>query len=486
MRLAKVANQKPLLVVLAVLSLVFAILVWMAVRVFHNYPICMDGYNYLYQAQIFASGHRYLNIKKALKPLIELFMVYNNGHIFSKYAPGFSAVLALGVLLGVPFIVNPLLGCLSLFVSFLTLRTTVSSASALIVIILFAFNSYFLGYSASYFSQPLALFLASCVFYFLWRYLQKDSYGNLRIAACFAAAAFLVRPLDAFCLCLTIGMAMLMALKKQPFRQIVKEGVFIAGIMLLGVLALFLYNYSLTGCFCIANYPIWDYEFKVIDANASGVWDDIGRVASSYYHSLRQYSWPNFISCLVPVLGVCVLLLSATGLLFYWNRLCVLCVTFVASIILLYNFHPTMGWPIYGARYWYPLLAPLVLLAGYGIEAIKRYAKPYGLAVVVIIALGLQFMRLQQDIQNYGGRFTNILKVRQEIITQCPLPSIIVLDSLKNKSNTLRHASGPSWNFVQWWNLKRNPFLNGKRLFVNSIGDALLIAPYYPQYNICL
>src|SRR6266480_1552815 len=84
-------------------------------------PMSGDDYSYMYQAKLFASGKVY-----AEDPLYDLANPLHDcvvtscikdyqGHRFSQYPPGWPALLAIGVALGTPWVVNPLLGALLVF-----------------------------------------------------------------------------------------------------------------------------------------------------------------------------------------------------------------------------------------------------------------------------------------------------------------------------------------------------------------------------------
>lgn len=86
-----------------------------------RFPVSGDDYSYLYQAKLFAAGKLW-----AENPLYDVSnpshdcIVTNNladyhGHRFSKYPPGWPILLAVGSVLKVPWLVDPLLGVLLVF-----------------------------------------------------------------------------------------------------------------------------------------------------------------------------------------------------------------------------------------------------------------------------------------------------------------------------------------------------------------------------------
>lgn len=86
-----------------------------------QFPISGDDYSYLYQAKLFASGKLYAEdpLYNPALPYYDCVETYclrdYHGRRFSKYPPGWPILLALGVKLRVPWLVDPLLGALLVF-----------------------------------------------------------------------------------------------------------------------------------------------------------------------------------------------------------------------------------------------------------------------------------------------------------------------------------------------------------------------------------
>src|SRR5262249_16028850 len=87
----------------------------------HRFPLSGDGYSYLYQAKLFASGKLYAEdpIYDPAQPFYDCVETSclrdDQGHRFSKYPPGWPVFLAVGVKLDAPWLVDPLLGALLVF-----------------------------------------------------------------------------------------------------------------------------------------------------------------------------------------------------------------------------------------------------------------------------------------------------------------------------------------------------------------------------------
>jgi hypothetical protein len=86
-----------------------------------QFPLSGDDYSYLYQAKLFAADKLYAEdpLYDQAVPFHDCLATYcfrdDQGHRFSQYPPGSPALLAVGVKLGAPWLINPLLGALLIF-----------------------------------------------------------------------------------------------------------------------------------------------------------------------------------------------------------------------------------------------------------------------------------------------------------------------------------------------------------------------------------
>lgn len=138
---------------------------WVAQR----FPLSADDYSYLYQARLFASGrfyaeHALYDYRHPLHACIETNCLRDEGgRRFSKYAPGWPLVLSLGVLIGAPWLVQPLIAA-ALTVMLLAYVRRVNGASA---------------------ERVAGWLLAACVF---WAYYGASYRPHMMTALCIFAA----------------------------------------------------------------------------------------------------------------------------------------------------------------------------------------------------------------------------------------------------------------------------------------------------------
>ncbi len=92
-----------------------------AFALMERFPPSGDDYSYLYQAKLFASGELYAQdaLYDGANPLHNCVgtscIADNHGRRFSKYPPGWPAFLALGALTGTPWLIDPILGAILVF-----------------------------------------------------------------------------------------------------------------------------------------------------------------------------------------------------------------------------------------------------------------------------------------------------------------------------------------------------------------------------------
>lgn len=93
-----------------------------ALAVFDGKPLHIDGMTQAFQARIFSQGQ--LSVPSPSDPpfFSSLMVVDHEGRTFSHFPPGWSALLALGMLMGVPWLMAPLCAGLAVYGLYLMLR----------------------------------------------------------------------------------------------------------------------------------------------------------------------------------------------------------------------------------------------------------------------------------------------------------------------------------------------------------------------------
>jgi hypothetical protein len=178
---------------LALIAASFAFTIWIALAQYHAQPHIYDASAYLFGAKIFASGRLYAPAPAASSQFPGPFMALVQGRWFTQYEPGASATLAVGVLLGVPWLVEPLMGALALLGMGLTLRRLYDRRVATLAVALGAMSPFYLWLTASYLSHTIALCYLVWGLWALTRFAQGGRGWNLPLAAALWALAMLCR-----------------------------------------------------------------------------------------------------------------------------------------------------------------------------------------------------------------------------------------------------------------------------------------------------
>jgi hypothetical protein len=169
-------------------SLVYVI--WIAVVEYQGQPHIYDASAYLFAAKMYAGGRLWV----PAPPLSDLFpggfMVIWNGRWFAQYDPGTSLTLAPGVLLGVPWLVEPVLGTLALLGIGLIAARLYNRRVATVAVLLGCLSPFYSYLAASYLSHTIALFYLVWGFWALLRFVQGGRGWNMLLCGlCFGMAA---------------------------------------------------------------------------------------------------------------------------------------------------------------------------------------------------------------------------------------------------------------------------------------------------------
>jgi hypothetical protein len=206
----------------------------------------VDGVSHLFQARIFSQGRLYLP-SHPLREFFDLDTVVNNGRWFSQYTPGHTVLLFLGEVAGASWLVNPLLGALTVLALHALGRELFDEATARVGVVLFVLSPFVLLMSAEYYSHASALLWFTLALLHYARFVKRGGTTNALLAGAFLGLCVLSRPLTALACSLPLGVD---ALARAP--QMRREGRLaqalggVATVVALCVV-LFLYNGATTG-----------------------------------------------------------------------------------------------------------------------------------------------------------------------------------------------------------------------------------------------
>ena len=474
---------KPNTILAILLILIFITLALIAYFPFNNHPYSMDEYNYLYQAKIFSQGKLFIETSEIFRPFKETYMILKDHKLFSKYPPGFPLVLSIGVLLNITGLINPLIATVTLIVLYLFVKSLLGPKYGLLSVILMSTTPYFLGYSASYYSHPTSLLLTTLIFFSVRKYelTSKDIY--LFLLGIFSGYAFLTRPLDSFCVVVPSYLYLLYLLYKK--KDLKKASYAISTFIIL--FALFLtYNYILIEKITIATYPIVAGEFRVVDPHTAGFFENLKSISISYIRNGVHCIPRLLLKYLLIYAAIFVPVFAVFGMFKFKSKWKWVLVLNFLMLILFYNFHRGLGWPLYGARYYYSGFVSLVILATiffkYLIEKFQNRSRIFYL-LMFVLCVHVVFSVIA--INEYSYRFKTKLAIIEDIASQCQDNSIVVLDTKMN--NSVTPSCYREISFMDLGSERRNMLMNTSRLI--TINDRHLdlnqIKSHFPNHSIC-
>jgi len=476
-------TTKPNIFLAILLILIFITLALIAYFPFNNHPYSMDEYNYLYQAEIFSQGKLFIETSEIFRPFKETYMIIKEHKLFSKYPPGFSLILSFGVLLNITGLINPLIATVTLIVLYLFVKSLLGPKYGLLSVILMSTTPYFLGYSASYYSHPTSLLLTTLIFFSVRKYELTSKNIYLFLLGIFSGYSFFTRPLDSFCVVVPSYLYLLYLLYKKKDLKKASYAIFTFIILF----ALFLtYNYILIGKISIATYPIVKGEFRIVDPQTVGFFENLGSILMDYIRNGVHCIPRLLLKYLLIYAAIFIPVFAVFGMFKFKSKWKWVLVLNFLMLILFYNFHRGLGWPLYGARYYYSGFVSLVILATmYFKHLIEKFQNRSRILYLLMFVLCVHVVFSVIAIKEYSYRSKTKLALIEDIKDKCQDNSIVILDIKMNNSD--KPKCYREVTLLDLGSERRNMFMNTSRLI--TINDRHLdldqIKSHFPNHSIC-
>ena len=363
----------------ALLSAAFVIVLSACLNIYsyEKHPHVPDEVAYLMHAELFASG----SIALPAPPVPEAFEVYllkvDGDRWYPVPPPGWPLILAAGALFGLPWLVNPLFAGLNIMLAYLLLREISTLLMARTSVFLLAFSPWYLFMGMSFMTHMAAL--TCCLLAALGVAWSRRTgrwvwafFGGLAIG--FLAA---IRPLEAVAVAGLLGFWAIGAGGRR--LRFLSVAALVLGSIVTGFLGLG-YNAVITGD--PLRFPINAYTEEVFgpNSNAYGFGPDRGMG-----WALDPFPGHGPLDAIVnsnlnitainsELFGWSIGAFLFIAGLFVFGRLRTidyLSLAVIAVIYLLHFFYYYSGGPDFGARYWFLMILPLVVLTVRGMAAIS-------------------------------------------------------------------------------------------------------------------
>jgi hypothetical protein len=187
---------RPWVLMLTLFAFAFALANLISLAVFQHIAHIPDSISQLFQARLFASGHLYLP-SPHFREFFDSLHVINNGHWYSQYPPFHSVLLMLGVLVGMPWIINPLLGALTAPVVYLLGREVYGERTGRVASVLACLSPFIINMSSEFMNHTSTLLLLTLALLFFFRLLKSGRIHHALLAGLFLGLAADTRPYTA-------------------------------------------------------------------------------------------------------------------------------------------------------------------------------------------------------------------------------------------------------------------------------------------------
>jgi len=389
----------------------------LSIAVYERHPHLADEVSYLYQARYFAEGRITADPPPASEAFSVDLMTYEKDRWYSPFPPGWPIVLAAGVLAGAPWLVNPVLGGAGILLAYLLFRELLPRRSARLGVILLCASPWQLFMAMSFMSHTLTLACGLLAALGVARSRRTGSVAWTLAAGLAVGEISLIRPLDGVILAAALGLWSIGLGGKRLRTPAIAA--FVIGVAGMGAVA-FPYNRALTGSASLA--PVMDYFNRYYGKGVNDLgfgpnrgvgWaldpypghtpveSAINANLNAYSINVELFGWPTGSLLLLG----CVLCLGKPRRTDY---LMFTVIVLTAAALSLYWFS---GGPDFGARYWYVMLIPCVVLTVRGVCGIDRILGRHGpraTAAVLCMCAGALFIYVPWRAADKYHRYLNM------------------------------------------------------------------------------
>ena len=346
--------------------------------VFDRLPHVEDEVTFLFQAQTLARGHLMLPAPAHPEFFPIPFIIVRGGEWYGKYPPGWPAVLALGALAGQPWLVNPLLGALSLGLTFLIGRRLFGPATGLLAAALLLSSPFFLLQSGSFMSHTAGLCLSLVALYAFIRLEERRAARDAVLLGAAFGALFLTRPLTA----LGIGAPFVVWGAAASLRRpACLRGYLLATLAALPfVLSFLLFNRLTTGDPFKSAYQLWWPVDRVGFGHGIGADGNftLAEGLSNTRYEVSQLSrwlfgWPLRLSLAPSLLALASALRRRSAATPWVLLLGGMAAGLIAVHVAYWNGGP-YAVQVYGPRYYFEATGALALLSAHGLARLASFA----------------------------------------------------------------------------------------------------------------
>jgi hypothetical protein len=468
---------------------------------FDHIPHVHDEIDYLFQAKIFTQGKLYMPSPPA-KEFFDFPHIINNGRWYSQYTPGYPFLLLLGLVVGAPWILNPLLAAFSIVFFYFLGRELFNKTVGLIASILGAISIWFLLMSSTMMSHTSCMFFLTLFLLFLFRSLKNPSVANGIFTALAIGMALLIRPYTAFLVAFPF-LVFYTVNQLAKLKSSTKNVAAFTLTMILMLSILMAYNTATNGDPLRMGYIVCYGKEVLPGFGISGCYNLIhtpyqGALNTGIYlKSLNFYlfGWPFSL-----VLALLPLLILGRVKPDYRKKIVLLCSGFICLMVGYFFYWGTVE--TIGPRFYFEGIPLLILLSALGLYEIprflsSRFKKPRpqvfnkvliaGMIVLAAYGLFYRFPRLiwppnpEWFYDTYADDFAGVTPKINHTLRSLPLTNAVV-------SMKMIHSHIPFFQNGSWGSgfLFTDPELRGEIIYARELeeraGELLKAYPKREHY----
>ncbi|MBV7327907.1 glycosyltransferase family 39 protein [Chloroflexi bacterium TSY] len=345
---------------------------------YQSHPHIPDEVVYLYHARYLAEGMLTVPAPPVPEAFSFYMIPYAQEQWYSIFPPGWPAILALAMPFNIPWLVNPILLGISMLLAFSLLLELYDRRMARTALLLLSTSPWFIFMGMNFMAHMFTTVCALAATLGIVRARRTDRIGWAWLAGGAVGAVSLIRPLDGLLMAVLLGLwAIGLGGKRLKLTSLMAFGL---GTILVGALVL-PYNLSITGS--MTTFPLSKYyvDYFGPKANALGFGSERGLgwaidafPGHSPFEAIINSSL-NVFSINIELFGwstgslILVLLLIFSG---RWQKKDYLWFAPIVLIPMVYGLYWFNGGPDFGARYWYLVLIPLVVLTIRGMQQLSK------------------------------------------------------------------------------------------------------------------
>lgn len=368
--------------------------------VYEGHPHISDEFGFLFQALYFAGG----DLAAPGVPVPDLFDSYqiecSVERCLSVLQPGWPALLAVGVKLGAPWLVNPVLAGVNVLLLFSFVREVYGAGIARLSAVLLASSPWFLFLGMSLMNHQATLTFALVGVLGTTLAIRRASPQWAALAGAGVGLTSLMRPMDGVIAAVVAGIPLLLSGPMR--RRLLGSALFAIGVLALGSTNL-MYNAAVTGD--PLDFPVTSYVNELWGEGSNnlgfgpdrGVYPEWAHMDAFPGHSPFQAvvnAGLNLTALQVDLFGWAIGSLTPLLLFLLWGRLrradwwmlLSICV-----IVALYSLYWFASGPDFAARYWFLAVVPIVVLTARALtscaDRLSPDARPWLVPAVALLVL---------------------------------------------------------------------------------------------------